>query len=198
MTDDNICYCGNYGGGKHTRSARCPGGERGAQAPTTDILTPGLDKPLGSRTSNQCDVMGGCPELREARSALERLRTGRQNSQRINDNGAREIERLRAALLEAVKLIDEDVPREVKTRLCRIAGHDCEFTRLPSETGGELEQLRRIDRAARYFVDFLDTCAPQGGVWTDYIPTDALDALQPLELALFDGRPAMKASEGAT
>ncbi|HXR93737.1 MAG TPA: hypothetical protein VN750_26025 [Steroidobacteraceae bacterium] len=27
MTDDNICYCGNYGGGKHTRSARCPGGE---------------------------------------------------------------------------------------------------------------------------------------------------------------------------
>ena len=48
-----------------------------------------------------------------------------------------EIERLRAALLDAVKLIDEDVPREVKTRLCRIAGHDCEFTRLPSETCGD-------------------------------------------------------------
>lgn len=25
--ETNICYCGNYGGGKHTRSARCPGGE---------------------------------------------------------------------------------------------------------------------------------------------------------------------------
>lgn len=25
MREDNICYCGNYGGGKHTKSARCDG-----------------------------------------------------------------------------------------------------------------------------------------------------------------------------
>src|SRR5688572_11936644 len=24
MADPGICYCGNYGGGKHTKSARCP------------------------------------------------------------------------------------------------------------------------------------------------------------------------------
>lgn len=67
--------------------------------------------------------------------------------------------------------------------------------RASEKASGELEQLRRIDRAARRFVEFLDTCAPQGGVWTDHVPTDLLDALQPLELALFDGRASENGSE---
>ena len=48
--EQNICYCGNYGGGMHTRSARCPGGElrtlQGEPALTRDIELPGTREPV--------------------------------------------------------------------------------------------------------------------------------------------------------
>lgn len=51
MTDQrNICYCGEYGGGVHTRSARCPGGElrtlEGEPALTQSSGLPGTREPV--------------------------------------------------------------------------------------------------------------------------------------------------------
>lgn len=46
----NICYCGEYGGGVHTRSARCPGGElrtlEGEPALTQSSGLPGTREPV--------------------------------------------------------------------------------------------------------------------------------------------------------
>lgn len=38
--ESSICYCGAYGGGKHTRSARCDGSPEPVQAPKELITAP--------------------------------------------------------------------------------------------------------------------------------------------------------------
>jgi hypothetical protein len=55
---ENVCYCGNYGGGVHTRSARCPGGEAPSSKGVAqfcsctwhdELREPGIDCPVHRR-----------------------------------------------------------------------------------------------------------------------------------------------------
>src|SRR6185312_11502272 len=63
VTDDNICYCGNYGGGKHTRSARCPGGEALSSNPRS------MSGPEAKRAVEEAPR-----RLRQTLAEIERLR----------------------------------------------------------------------------------------------------------------------------
>ena len=75
----NICYCGAYGGGVHTRSARCDG----SPAPEPDLITapenPSLDDLIAfySEGNFRSGVKVRVP-YRATREALERLRAAHE------------------------------------------------------------------------------------------------------------------------
>lgn len=77
--EQNICYCGAYGGGVHTRSARC----NGSPAPEPDLITapenPSLDDLIAfySEGNFRSGVRVRVP-YRATREALERLRAAHE------------------------------------------------------------------------------------------------------------------------
>lgn len=118
-SNPNICYCGEYGGGRHTRSAKCPPAE---QPTSNELLCFRLrDRPLGE--------IG-----RQAAEVIERLQ--QENDRLVSDNEANrdmlDDARLELDMVREALGVPVEPHQNLHERILEAAGHAHEPPPVPA------------------------------------------------------------------